>query len=204
MISSLAQHAVMYAAALALASLCGCDQQPSDAGPPSTAPAAAPRPVLWKQIEGESVVAVDEPRVQRELEKATAEARRTLDDARQRWSVSKPAERGLWAVKWAAPLGAALPSTTHAAEPSTRVSSDSTEHVWVQPLTWSAFRIEGVLLSTPTAPLECGRRAGERVSFPIDEVSDWIHFATAQGDSAFEGGYTVKVLREHFGDATRE
>jgi uncharacterized protein YegJ (DUF2314 family) len=156
--------------------------------------------VLWRQLQGATVVAVNDPAVERELERATGEARRTLDDARQRWSVAKLEERTLWAVKWAAPLAENADGQAHAA-PAGDAAGQSVEHVWVRPLTWSAFRIEGVLLSAPTMSLECGRASGEIVGFPIDQISDWIHFASHQAEAAFEGGYTVRVLQERYGEA---
>jgi uncharacterized protein YegJ (DUF2314 family) len=112
--------------------------------------------------------------------------------------VATQAERSLWAVKWAAPRSPAAASTA-GRDRALPIDHGSVEHVWVQPITWSAFRIEGTLLSNPTAALEAGRRVGETVSFPIDEVSDWIHFASEDPGSAFEGGYTVRVLEERFG-----
>lgn len=172
------------------ASLSACDPASPQTQPPTSNPAQEPaKPVLWKRVQDSTVVAVDDVATTRSLEIATAEARRTVSDARQRWMLAKPAERSLWAVKWAAPLASASASG----------DASATEHVWVQPVNWSPFRIEGVLLSSPTAPLECGRSRGEIASFPIDELTDWIHFASEAPDAAFEGGYTVRVLEEKYG-----
>jgi hypothetical protein len=191
--------------------LCCCEQTADDARPPATPPQLeSQRSPAWQRLHDSAVVAVDDPAIQRELKDATAEAHRTLPDARQRWSIAKPAERAVWAVKWAAPLAPRVAeaqdlsagSSPPAKEEDTVAASLPVEHVWVQPVNWSQFRIEGVLLATPAGALECGRSAGEIVSFPIDELSDWIHFASdpsAQSVPTFEGGYTVSVLEKHFG-----
>jgi hypothetical protein len=185
-------------ACLALA-LSGCEREPTGSSPPATEPAGIiAKPMLWKGLGDEAIVAVNDPAVERALADAGAAARKSLDDARQRWAIAKPAERGLWAVKWAAPLAPPLSQSAPASEPAA-AGAASVEHIWVQPINWSPFRIEGVLLSTPRGALECGRSAGEIVSFPIDELSDWIHFASEAPDAPFEGGYSVKVLEEAYG-----
>ena len=190
-----------FAVLLAICMTFGCEPPPSDsADRAATAPSqTTAQPALWRQVQGATVVAVSDPAVERQLERATGEARRTLDDARQRWSVATPEQRMLWGVKWAAPLAEAAGDQNQASPPPA-AGSESVEHIWIRPLTWSAFRIEGVLLSTPTRALDCGRTASEIVSFPIDEVSDWIHFASQQADTAFEGGFTVRVLQERYGN----
>ena len=193
---------IQFTVVLAICLMCGCEPPSSNSGDhAATAPAqTSQQPVWWRNVQGATVVAVNEPAVRQQLEQATNEARRTLNDARMRWGVSKPEERSLWAVKWAAPL--AERAVDHdEATPTGGAANESVEHIWIQPLTWSAFRIEGALLSTPTRALECGRTSGEIVSFPVDEVSDWIHFASEQADAAFEGGFTVRVLQERYGDA---
>jgi hypothetical protein len=180
--------------------LTACEPTQPEPPPPASAPERETRrPDLWTHIKGATVVAVNDPDLQRDLAKASASAQATLNDARQRWAVSKPGERTLWAVKWAAPL-APPPSSDPAHDAGGNVEKRGTdEHVWVRPLNWSAFRIEGVLLSDPTSTLECRRTRGEIVSFPIEEVSDWVHFASEAPESAFEGGYTMKVLEEKYG-----
>lgn len=197
---AIAKVLIRSSAALAICMTCGCEPPPSDsANGTTTAPSQTDsQPVLWRQVQGATVVAVRDPAVERQLELATGEARRTLDDARQRWSVAKPHERALWAVKWAAPLA---PHAGDQDQAPPVAGDESVEHIWVRPLTWSAFRIEGTLLSAPTRALESGRTSGEIVGFPIDEVSDWIHFASPQADAAFEGGFTVRVLEERYGEA---
>ena len=71
------------------------------------------------------------------------------------------------------------------------------EHVWVRPLEWSPFRIEGVLLSAPRADI--GALQGDLVSFPIEELSDWVHMIDVNGAAGRDGGFTLEVLERHFG-----
>ena len=94
-------------------------------------------------------------------------------------------QRERWAVKWAA-----------------RTIDGAVEHVWVRPATWSAFRIEGVLASRPMSELECAKAAGELVSFPIEELSDWRYDTgrrDGQGRPIIEGDFTAAVLEARFG-----
>ncbi len=130
------------------------------------------------------------------------QARATLEDARIRWSVASPNDRALWAIKWAAER-ATHSITEGNANRQPIVERGDIEYVWVQPLTWSPFRIEAILISEPTSPLQCSRVAGEMVSFPIEEAADWIHFASDAPDAPFEGGYTVRVLEDHYGKPGR-
>lgn len=183
---------------IALSLLVGCDP-PSEPRQAATAPAIdEPKPVLWKHLQDSTVVAIKDATVEQSLKTATEEAQRTLPDARMRWVVASPSQRLLWAVKWAAPRSESTASEV-SVNREALADHGSVEHVWVQPVTWSAFRIEGTLLSNPTAPLEAGKTRGEAVSFPIDEVSDWIHFAGEEPGAAFEGGFTVRVLEERYG-----
>jgi hypothetical protein len=206
--------------------LVACEQRDAESRAPATAPAAeAPAPVLWQRVKDATVVAVNDADIQAELAQAMAKARRSAADARQRWTLAKPEERALWAVKWAAPLAASATAGAPSSEevgtgareaqatttpdapqpPNADADADAAEpaeHVWVQPINWSPFRIEGVLLSEPVHALDSGRTTGEIVSFPIDELSDWIHFAAdpaTNPDAPFEGGYTVTVLEEEYG-----
>jgi len=194
----------------------GCDRQPpadsADGNRSDKSGAAASQPMAWQRIHDAEVVAVDDALAQQALESATAEARRSLDDARQRWTVANAAERHLWAIKWAAPRapaaaqgGGDAAAAANAADGAS-AGEPQVEHVWVQPINWSPFRIEGRLLSPPAAALESGRTQGEIVSFPVDEVSDWIHFSedpAVNPAATFEGGYTVKVLEQRYGRPPR-
>src|SRR5690349_19897978 len=135
-----------------------------DAAPPDqpATQAAAPKPSLWKSIDPASPVAVVSPVNESKLRAAMEQARSTAEQARQKWLYTAADDRPRWAVKWAAPLAG------HAA--ATMSSAERTEHVWVSPVHWSPFRIEGVLASTPVNDLACGKHLGELVSFPIEEL----------------------------------
>lgn len=195
-LSSFADWLTRIALAGVLSVVCSCDVRPPSDQPPAPPVIEAHKPVLWKRINDAVVAEVGhgDAALQEELDAATRQARTTLDDARQRWTVATPADRGLWAVKWAAPIAA-----THSSASMPAGEGGLAEHVWVRPVNWSPFRIEGALLSQPTLPLECGRVQGEIVAFPADEVSDWVHFASPAQNAAFEGGFTLRVLEGRFG-----
>jgi hypothetical protein len=116
------QREISRFAAVALLSsmwLCCCEQASDDARPPATTPQIKSQTSpAWLRLHDSAVVAVNDPAVERELKDATAEAHRTLPDARQRWSVAKPEERALWAVKWAAPLA---PRVGHHPRPGNKI-----------------------------------------------------------------------------------
>ncbi len=156
----------------------GCEQGDHGvaAPPPPPAPqeAAAPGPT-------DGMVAVPDEQHDPQLVAAIRRARNTADSARQRWLKTPPTQRDRWAVKWRAPTAAG-----------------GFEHVWVRPVRWSRFRIEGVLASAPRGELESARVLGELVSFPIEDLSDWM-YAAADG-STHEGGFTLEVLEERYGE----
>ncbi len=156
----------------------GCEQgdRGASAPPPPPAPqeAAAPGPT-------DGMVAVPDEQHDPQLVAAIRRARDTADTARQRWLETPQTQRDRWAVKWRAPTAAG-----------------GFEHVWVRPVRWSRFRIEGVLASAPRGELESARVLGELVSFPIEELSDWM-YAAADG-STQEGGFTLEVLEERYGE----
>ena len=162
-------------------------------------PAVTPpvRPATRWTIERDRVtVGVGDPALRRELEEASRQARRTADQARRQWNASAVNERDRWAVKWAAPVLRA--SDTDSAS---NMDRPPTEHVWVLPVSWNAWRIEGVLASTPRHRI--GYAGGDLVGFPTDELADWIHTLDGPVDEAFdgkrEGGFTVQVLERVFG-----
>jgi uncharacterized protein YegJ (DUF2314 family) len=148
----------------------------SGSGPPAAAPGD---PSLeWRQVGGSSVVAVETGNPggpEADLARAVAEARRTAPAARLRFLASSAEERGAWAVKWAAPT-----------------EEGGIEHVWVEPVTWSLFRIEGRLASPPLRALACGRGLDEMVGFPTAELVDWLRQPAGAGQR--EGGFTADVL----------
>lgn len=152
---------------------------------PTSTPEQSAKPSAWHVENGSAVIAVDEEHKD-ELLAAIREAQSTAEQARSRFNAASAEDRKRWWVKWAA----------------SKVD-DEIEHVWVQPLVWSPFRIEGVLLSKPTGELACGKSDGDLVSFPVEELTDWIHFT---GESAHpslrephEGGFTLQALESTFG-----
>jgi len=163
----------------------GCEQHAPTSPAPVPPVVAAKKPSEWQLREGSSIVAVNDESSNEALQAAITQARAEASAARDRWAVADPVDREQWSIKWAA-----------------RTVDQSIEHVWVKPLTWSPFRIEGVLASTPITELECGRVAGEIVSFPAEELTDWMRDTgrkDAEGHPVIEGGYTSKVLTERFG-----
>jgi uncharacterized protein YegJ (DUF2314 family) len=165
-----------------------CDRDNAENGPINGTNAAT-QPSPWRTQSGSHVVALQDESADREMMAAIAQARATASEARRRWNAADANDRQRWFIKWTAPVDAA-----------TTEGEERVEHVWVRPLTWSAFRIEGILQSQPVTQLACGKSLGEIVSFPIDELSDWMHLSSEpDADPPFDGGFTVKVLEQRFG-----
>lgn len=167
----------------------GCnDGNDSGSAPPAAPAVVGDKPSRWRSKDSSVTVAVPDEDADRELAAAIAQARASAGEARQRWAAAAPQDRSRWSVKWAAPT-----------------VDGRVEHVWVQPANWSGFRIEGLLASQPINELACGKTLGELVSFPSDELSDWIHDTTvnesppSSGARTFEGGFTVKLLEQRYG-----
>jgi uncharacterized protein YegJ (DUF2314 family) len=161
----------------------GCEEAPTAAPSPTAADTApAPRPApAWHHARDSAQVAVVDEAEDAELQAAIERARETADDARRRWREATEADRARWAIKWAAP-----------------VLGGGVEHVWVLPVTWTRFRIEGYLCNPPRQALMNGRDEGELVSLPAEEISDWLH-DPAGPDAQREGGFTIAVLEARFG-----
>lgn len=203
----------------------GCDRQDKPVTP-AAAPGTSAAPSLWQVQDRATIVAVpvhaDQPadiELATALTAATQEARQTAETARQRWQAASETDRPNWSIKWAAPLARGESAKQKAQSPASDVRglepAEAVEQVWVQPVTWSAFRIEGVLASKPVSELACGKAFGELVSFPIDELTDWLHILPtpaagsdiAPGPNATqpaiaqarEGGYTIKALESRYG-----
>ena len=144
-------------------------------------------------------VGVRDEALEQELRDAAAQAQRTARTARERWLEAPPSARDHWAVKWAAPLtrGDELRPGGDDAPPE----RPPVEYVWVIPVSWSPWRIEGVLASTPQRRI--GYVVGDLVGFPVDELADWVHTQDGPVHSHFrgrrEGGFTVRVLEREFG-----
>ena len=146
-----------------------------------------PKPSPWHISDGAARIALAGEMDDRELADAVAEARSTADEARKRWQSATEQERSHWAIKWAAPT-----------------VDGNVEHVWIKPiLAWSKFRIEGRLANQPTVELVCDKTLGQAVSFPIEELSDWVLMIEGAGEEAeptHEGGFTMKLLEQRYGE----
>ncbi|MCA9296974.1 MAG: DUF2314 domain-containing protein, partial [Phycisphaerales bacterium] len=153
----------------------GCDQLAGNGGSsgngagPNDTPAPAPARTEFTE-ESDSLAA------------AIARARESAEEARLSWQGAPPEDHARWWVKWAAPT-----------------QTGGVEHVWIQPDKWSAFRLEGTLTSTPTRELACGRTLGDRVSFPADELSDWLFVVDPGPPPLHRGGFTIDALDDAFG-----
>jgi uncharacterized protein YegJ (DUF2314 family) len=167
---------------------CACDRT-SSAPESSKAPVARPASV-YQSIAGSEPIAVAGADDEGFLQAAAAEARKTMDEARARWTAANDTARRRWFVKWAAPISQAQAEThlTSSDDPS------GVEHVWVMPVNWSPFRLEGVLISAPVHDLQCGKHQNDLVNFPVEECSDWLYRHDEPG-STFDGGYTIKALQ---------
>jgi uncharacterized protein YegJ (DUF2314 family) len=186
-LDALLPRAGRVAALCALMLSLGCDApepEARDESPPANTPPQA-RATAWREFEHSYQAAIPAEAGDAALAAAIAEARATLDAARARWETGGPLQRSEWAIKWAAPR-----------------ADGAVEHVWVRPATWSRFRIEGVLASPPRGPLQCGKHLGEFVSFPVEEVSDWVHFTHGNVSGPRKGGFTIDALEERLGQPT--
>jgi uncharacterized protein YegJ (DUF2314 family) len=162
----------------------GCEaREPSS--PPRTAqtPAAeatGPQHSDWQIVDSSPQIALPADEDDPALEAAIARARQTAEDARRRWQNTPPTDR------WSAPT-----------------AEGSIEFLWVEPINWSQHRIEGRLANPPQHELACGKGLDELVTFPIEELVDWMHIS-ADGASPAEGadkggGFTVRLLEERHG-----
>lgn len=177
------RHAVLVAF---ICILCGCVDTGSDSSTTSSKD-SAPKTSPWQPGTNgsEPVIAVPMEADDPDMQAAIAEARKTAEDARKRWTAADAHGRTQWAIKWAAPT-----------------ADEKIEHVWVQPISWSPFRIEGILKSEPRTPLAAGKTTGQLVSFPIEELSDWLYVTQVDprtGQMTTEGGFTNKVLEARYG-----
>jgi uncharacterized protein YegJ (DUF2314 family) len=186
------QHQLRWLTITALLALAcaGCDGNDAASNlEPATRPAPPPSP--WLKHGESTFVAVPDAPEDHQMIAAIAQARSTAGQAQQRWSQADQTERQRWFIKWAAPT-----------------ADQAVEHVWVQPINWSPFRIEGTLVSEPVRELMDGKAQGDLVSFPVEELSDWIHLNSPPNgaidfNAPHEGGFTVKVLQERFGPPRR-
>ena len=172
-----------------LIALCGCSE--TDNPPPETTrrpvqPVDQPKPSPWQITDGAARIAVASEADDRELTEAIAEAQTTAEEARKRWQSATNEQRNQWAIKWAAPT-----------------AEGNVEYVWIKPIqAWSIFRIEGKLANQPTTELACDKTLGQSVSFPIEELSDWVQLIAGIDDveATREGGFTMKLLQQRYGE----
>ena len=115
------------------------------------------------------------------MQEAIARAHETAVTAQREWRTATPEEAERWMIKWAAPT-----------------LDDTVEYLWVRPLVWTDFRIEGILLNTPVR--ETGYDAGGMVGFPIEEMADWVYLIDGDMSSARRGGFTIDVLQSYADD----
>lgn len=148
-------------------------------------------PTPWQPGDDGWMIALPESMQNADLAEAIAKAKDSTADARTRWLATPETQREHWAVKWAAPLDRTDSNSSNDAA--------SVEHLWVLPLHWSAFRIEGRLLSQPVGTLPNGRKKGDLVSFPIEDLSDWVYFVSGEATGERIGGFTIDVLEDRYG-----
>ena len=172
-----------------LVATCGCSETDDAPVEAITRPAQLQdqaKPSPWQITDGAARIALANEIDDSELADAIAQAQASAEEARKRWQSTTNDERNQWAIKWAAPT-----------------VDGNIEHVWVKPIvTWSKFRIEGRLANQPVAELACDKTLGQPVSFPIEELSDWVHLIESSGEEeepTREGGFTVKLLEQRYG-----
>jgi uncharacterized protein YegJ (DUF2314 family) len=178
---------------MGLAALNGCENGDSQL---TDSPTVAPPESPWRvgEVNGErsARLAIERDDLRDQLEAAAERARQTANEAREQWRKTAESQRHRWAVKWAAPV---------------INDEDAFEHVWVRPMHWSRFRIEGMLLSAPDRPLDAAGSSGDSpmrgdiVSFPVEELSDWVRWHADNADAERDGGFTIDVLERAVGPA---
>ncbi len=136
----------------------------------------------WYVLEDSTVISLTEAQTDDELQAAINVALASAAQERENWQYSNPQQKQRWAIKWAA-----------------STADDRIEYVWVRPVQWSAYRVEGVLANTPQNELTCNKTLGEYVSFPVEEMADWIRFLSDDFSGPYEGGYTLEVLTNRYG-----
>lgn len=172
----------------------GCDTRTADS---QVAPADPAPQSPWQSSASGWLISIPESLEHAELAEAIQSARDTAAHARQRWLESPQSQRRNWLVQWAVPFEAPADAATD----SDAIDDNYTavEYLWVQPLHWSSFRIEGILISQPANPLPNDRSRGQHVSFPIQELSDWVCFTTGDAHGPREGGFTLAILEAKYG-----
>lgn len=170
-------HAVVLLAVCWSLASSGCTRGESEESAQPAQEAAETAGPIWTQLGESTVTSTAAPDDNAALAAAIEQARATADDARARWAHSDGRDQPRWAVKWAAPL-----------------ETGDVEYLWVRPEHWSRFRIEGVLLTEPVHALAEGGQRGDLVSFPAEQLVDWVHVIAGEGVETREGGYTIDAL----------
>jgi uncharacterized protein YegJ (DUF2314 family) len=134
---------------------------------------------LWNSLNGESfVLNLDD--VDAALQQAIEAARASAGSAQQRWSAQDDADHERWMICWAA-----------------HVDDERVEYLWVMPFTWSAHRVEGMLLNEPLEPTPRDWHRGDLVFFPADELADWVYLPA--GNAKREGGTVLTLIEQQYG-----
>jgi len=163
---------------IVLSTLQACDQSDHDI---SKQTSTAQQSSAWVRDEVSSHAVLTSDAVNA-LAESIEEAQRTAHEAREQFNKALPHERVRYALQWMA-----------------RTVDGSREFVWVRPVEWSPFRIEGVLLSQPTGELEVGAVPGELVSFPIEELADWVILDDNHPGTAVKGATTLNAIEQRIG-----
>lgn len=171
--------AVAVAAVLLASAACERETDPVVVDPPPP----PPPPSDWRPLEGSPALALEtaSPEDDPELARTIERARAGLDAARTRWTVGDSDERARWHVLWRA---------TPAEGPA--------EHLWVQPVHWSPFRVEGRLASPPRSRLVPEAGLGDLVSIPTDAIIDWRRRGP---DGSIDGDALRRLLERRHGPA---
>ena len=167
--------------------IAGCDEQPQQA--PQQATSRTPQATSvkdewivlsteWMQATNQDMLEVLED----DLEVAISRARQAEPRARRLWASTPEDQKDRWAVLWGKGRGSSI------LDPE----SPQIEYLWVIPIRWNQFRIEGMLASHPLSDEQL--KPGELIAFASEDLADWIHEPEV-GD--VEGGYTIKVLRDY-------
>lgn len=159
--------------------LCACDRMPtSDA---ANRDPGAPADSLWVRDHDSAHVTLSKQQMA-EFSDSISAAQKSAQAAQQQFSAAIPAEQVRYAILWMA-----------------ATADGAREFVWVRPVKWSPFRVEGVLLSEPVHELECGRLAGELVSFPVEDLADWVILDTTQAGKVDQGAATIRAIEQRIG-----
>ena len=149
-------------ALVAVGAACETREPPPASTTPAPAPAADRPAGLWRTVDDSPQLAIARGADDPALAEAVARARSSAPEAQERWRDTPPDRRGGWGIKWRAPT-----------------VDEGVEYLWVEPLAWSRFRIEGRLASPPQRALACGKGQDELVGFPIEELVDWVRYERA-------------------------